>query len=791
MKLLRICLTIIMTSILLTMALPAKAEHTLQIKLNPDEQAWLSKHPNIHVGIMNAWPPMNYVDENGIPRGIGVDYLNAINKRLGGVLNVVPALFKENFDAVKSKSLDALMDITPKPDREPFFNFTTPYLTIPQIIVGHKDKPYFSGEKDLYGKSVALERGYYTVKRFKRDHPEIKIREYKDTSDCLDAVSRGEADAYVGNRAVAIYLMEKELITNLRMMGRTSQPPVPLAFGIRKDWPELAEILNKALGSLSPQEVQEIHRKWVPVAAVSAESHTPEHVQFDQAKFLLQSLGAIFACIAVIIAIVWLMKGRPRQLSIRDTLLLISFVFASLIVSSAAFVIMLLEGEWQHHAIKALNVESLNLALELKQSSDDLTRFARTYVVTGDPKYEHYFQTIIAIRDGKQAHPKKFTRSYWDHVAAGVVELDQDGEMYSIEQRMTDLGFSDEEREKLSVAKKESDDLINLEDVAMNAIKGLYKNDNGQFTIKGEPDMAMARKLLHGKEYHDAKAKIMKPVDQFFSLLEWRTADELNLVLQRNQTIILGITVLIAISIGFSIYFFFLLRRRIISPLAVLEAGAQTIKRGDYSHHIDLTSKDEVGALAKVFNSMTHRIEERTAELTEAEERSRLLLESVGDGVFGVDTKGNIIFINPIACRMLGYSSEELLGVNVHDTTHHSHSDGSSYPQEDCPMNKAYTEGRAFSVDDEVLWRKDGTNFPVEYSATPIAHGEIIAGVVVVFRDITERRQAEEKLRQNMEELERFSNLSVGREKRMINLKEEINELLGEIGKSPKYKIVT
>ena len=206
---------------------------------------------------------MNYVDEKGIPSGIGVDYLDAINTRLGDVLNIIPAPFKENYDAVKAKRLDALMDITPKPDREPFFNFTKPYLTIPQIIVGQKNTPYLNDEKDLYGKTVALEHGYYTIKRFKRDHPEIKIREYNSTSDCLDAVARGEVDAYVGNRAVAIYLIEKELIANLQTMGRTSdEKPVPLVIGTRKDFPELAVILDKALASLSPQTIQDIHRKW-------------------------------------------------------------------------------------------------------------------------------------------------------------------------------------------------------------------------------------------------------------------------------------------------------------------------------------------------------------------------------------------------------------------------------------------------------------------------------------------------------------------------------------------------
>jgi len=206
------CLLLLLVIILMLSVPPsARAEKTPEIELTPEERAWLVKHPKIDVGIMNNWPPMNYVDEKGIPRGIGVDYLDVINTLLGDVFNIIPAPFKENYDAVKAKRLDALMDITPKPDREPFFNFTKPYLTIPQIIVGQKNTPYLNGEKDLYGKTVALEHGYYTITRFKRVHPEIKISEYNSTSDCLDAVARGEVDAYVGNRAVAIYLIEKEL----------------------------------------------------------------------------------------------------------------------------------------------------------------------------------------------------------------------------------------------------------------------------------------------------------------------------------------------------------------------------------------------------------------------------------------------------------------------------------------------------------------------------------------------------------------------------------------------------
>jgi len=235
---------------------------TPALPLTSKEQAWLAKHPKIHVGIMNAWPPLNFVDEHNNPRGIGVDYIKLLNKRLNGALTIVPRPFKESYDLVKNKKLEVLMDITPKKAREPFFNFTKPYLAIPHVIVGHKDGPYFSSEKDLAGKTIALERGFYNIKYFRKNYPEVTIKEYDSTSDTLDAVSRGEADAYAGNRVVVMYLMEKELFANLQVQGRMRKPPVVLTIGVRKDWPELASILDRALASVTEEEIRQIRRRW-------------------------------------------------------------------------------------------------------------------------------------------------------------------------------------------------------------------------------------------------------------------------------------------------------------------------------------------------------------------------------------------------------------------------------------------------------------------------------------------------------------------------------------------------
>jgi PAS domain S-box-containing protein len=161
-------------------------------------------------------------------------------------------------------------------------------------------------------------------------------------------------------------------------------------------------------------------------------------------------------------------------------------------------------------------------------------------------------------------------------------------------------------------------------------------------------------------------------------------------------------------------------------------------------------------ALHKSHEELELRVEERTAELREnqtrleqAEERSRLLLESAEEGIFGVGEDGLVNFINPAGLAMLGFEADELIGQKIHPLIHHTRPDGSPYPIEECPMHHSLTRGVIGSADDEVLWRKDGTSFPVEYSSVPMRKNGSIAGTVVVFRDISERKEAEEALRKS------------------------------------------
>ena len=162
---------------------------------------------------------------------------------------------------------------------------------------------------------------------------------------------------------------------------------------------------------------------------------------------------------------------------------------------------------------------------------------------------------------------------------------------------------------------------------------------------------------------------------------------------------------------------------------------------------------DEDGEITH-FVAVKQDITERKAAeeaIRASEEKSRLLLESVGEGIFGVDLDGKVAFINPAANRMLGYGPEELIGVDVHQKIHHSHADGSAYPKIKCPMYLTHADGTDQHIADEVLWRKDGSSFPVEYTSMPIKKDEQVVGAVVTFMDITERKRMELEILAAME----------------------------------------
>ena len=209
------------------------------------------------------------------------------------------------------------------------------------------------------------------------------------------------------------------------------------------------------------------------------------------------------------------------------------FVLLFVLNVTFLFIVGILIGKYQEATVELENAyelqyNSLLLAQELRQSSDDLTRMARTYVITGNPMFEEQFNMVLDIRNGKIPRPKRYKGIFWDFLAVDGSKPNLDGEQISLRQLMKQSNFTQEELNMLITSQNESDDLTNLETKAMNAVKGIFQDKDRNYTIKGEPNFKLAREIMHSQEYHQAKIRIMKPLDQFYKAFESRTKQRVN-----------------------------------------------------------------------------------------------------------------------------------------------------------------------------------------------------------------------------------------------------------------------
>jgi signal transduction histidine kinase/ActR/RegA family two-component response regulator len=272
--------------------------------------------------------------------------------------------------------------------------------------------------------------------------------------------------------------------------------------------------------------------------------------------------------------------------------------------------------------------QALMLADELVQSSDDLTRMARAYVTTGDPKYKQYFYEISDIRAGKLPRPLNYSPAYWHLVEAGRSSAFQPGEAVPMLEMFRRAGFSEEEFSLLREALMNSNGLIELERQAFAAAEGVEEDGKGDFTLKAKPDRDLALRLLFGPQYTARKADIMAPIQKFMDLYNVRMENELNrkLVRLERQSLYEMIAVIVALIATMAIVFY--TRLGILRPLAELGRQVATGTRETRPSRYGRVSSNEVAklseALALADEEKRQLLENERAARNEAERASRL-----------------------------------------------------------------------------------------------------------------------------------------------------------------------
>ena len=240
-------------------------DHAHIVRLTPQEKAFLDAHRVIRLGVDPTWPPFEQLDGDGAYAGIASDFVTLLAQRLDTVLTPVYGLtWTEVLDGVKRGAIDVIPCIVRSPEREKYLLFTQPYLRFPSVIVTRKEGPFLSGLADLAGREVGVVKGYVTHELIGRDYPDIRLRPFENLEEGLRSLAEGRIVAFVDNLASIIHAIKQMRLDAVRVAS-TTEYTFDLAFGVRRDWPELVPILEKGLAAIDKEERARIHDRWINV----------------------------------------------------------------------------------------------------------------------------------------------------------------------------------------------------------------------------------------------------------------------------------------------------------------------------------------------------------------------------------------------------------------------------------------------------------------------------------------------------------------------------------------------
>ncbi|WP_271271265.1 transporter substrate-binding domain-containing diguanylate cyclase [Aliamphritea hakodatensis] len=273
--------------------------------LSREEERWLEQHPDIRFAPAPYYPPVEFFDENDIYRGITADFLKIMSERQGLDMNVIQYTnWDKVVEAARNRDVDVWGAAAITPERQEYMSFTRPYIRLPAVIVVRKDLDGPLNMRDLDGHKVVLIKGYASSEYVKENYPNLDVLEVPDLETGLRMVSYGLSDAIIATNAAALFYIERDGLTNLRVAGESGFA-WQLRFAVRNDWPELVTIIQKGLDSISDDELRTIFRRWINLG-YEGQILTPQ--------LLLQIAGGIFVLLAIMV-FVWnrMLRHQVRE----------------------------------------------------------------------------------------------------------------------------------------------------------------------------------------------------------------------------------------------------------------------------------------------------------------------------------------------------------------------------------------------------------------------------------------------------------------------------------------------
>jgi PAS domain S-box-containing protein len=280
--------------------LGAVADPNSGLNLTPKERQWLAAHRVVRVRIGSSDPPFQFFDQ-GQWQGMAYDHLVPIGKMLGIEFRpVVEMPWSVALESLKKKDgVDMFLMLPRDKARGSYVEFTEQYITYPQVIITRKDGGFISSVRDLAGRTVAIEDDSVDTAKLKLDASVTRVLQTPTVATSLEAVATGRADAFIGDLAEASYLIDTLGLVSLKVAAPSPYPDDSYAMGVRKDWPELARILDKALVAIPEAEHSRIEQKWLTL-------------RYEHGIRLGDVLKWVLGAVAIALVFIFRLRGMVR-----------------------------------------------------------------------------------------------------------------------------------------------------------------------------------------------------------------------------------------------------------------------------------------------------------------------------------------------------------------------------------------------------------------------------------------------------------------------------------------------
>ncbi|MDJ0720491.1 MAG: transporter substrate-binding domain-containing protein [Desulfobacterales bacterium] len=664
--------------------------------LTETEKKWLRAHETIRLGVDPTWPPFEQRDSSGAYAGITSDYIRLLNQRLG--TRMAPAMgltWAQVMEKARRRELDVVPCISPTPERAEFLLFTKPYLSFQMVIVTQREAPFISGLADLNQKAVGVVDGYISHESIGRDYPDIDLKTYANVEAGLKALNRGQIDAFVDNLA-SITFITKRLGLDALKVASTTEYNFDLTMGVRQDWPELVAILEKGFETIGKNERAQIHDRWVNVIIERA-------VDWG---FVWRIIGGVAAAAAAVVLVILFWNRRlAREIDERERVQ-IQLTKLSQAVEQSPISVVITDAEGRIEYVNPKFVEVTGYSMQ--EARGQRPRILKSDDVS-ETVYAEIRRTIDAGRiwSGELRNRRKSGELFWERAAIAPI-FDNDGGITHFVALEEDITERKEQEERFRALLEAAPDAMVIVDR-----KGRIVLVNSQTEkLFGYPREELLGQAIEQLVPADRRAGHPALRDQYLNQPIVRAIGEaLDLTAQAKDGTLIPVDI----------------------SLSPIETREGTLVVASVR---DITERKKAEEAIRAQKDFVETV-----------------INSIPDAISILDVEtGAIVDANEAFLAELDKSREEVIGRSCFEMTH-GLKEICAPPHHECPMLETMRTGRK-CMTEHVHTGPLGEELIMEVATFPIRAKEgAVHQVVHVARDITERKHAEEKIRDSQRQL--------------------------------------